>query len=194
MRKPQIDDRKLIELIDKRGLTQTAAAKELGVSRQAVSQRLQELRGRTTRAVVVRKVERLVDQKLDAMQQLQTINEHANWLLEHVMAWARGDETAIQVLEKNARLVNVGTKEDPEWVTEYKFKDPHEIALRAMSEIRSQLDLQLKIFATLFDLKAVAEFQEEVLNAIAEESPDVRTRIIHRLNQKRIVRSAVKFH
>jgi predicted transcriptional regulator len=193
MRKPRINDRKLLELIDKRGLTQSATAKELGVSRQAVSQRIKELRGKTTKAVVLRKVEQCVEAKLDAVAQLHQINQHANWLLEHVMAWAKGDEAAIQVLEKTARQVNAGTKDTPEWVTEYKFKDPHEIALRSMAEIRAQLDLQLKIFATLYDMKAVAEFQEEVLNAISEVSPDVRSRILHGLNQKRAIRSAIRF-
>jgi predicted transcriptional regulator len=193
MRPPKINDRKLIDLIDKQGYSQAKAAKELGVSRQAVNQRLQELRGKTTKVVATKKVEQIVDRKIDAMEQLADINEHASWLLEHVMKWIKGDETAIQVLEKNARLVNVGTKEDPEYVTEYKFKDPHEIALKAMGEIRGQLKLQLEIFQALYDLKAMAEFQEEVLAAIGEASPEVRSAIISSLNQRRAIRSAVRF-
>ena len=194
MSSSKINDRRLLQLVDKEGKSQSEAARELGVSRQAVSKRLIELRGKTTRVVVAKKVEEVVDRKIDAMEQLKTINDHANWLLDHVMQWVKGDEAAIQVLEKNTRLVNVGSKDEPEYVTEYKFKDPHEIALKAMSELRAQLRLQLDIFQALYDLKAAQEFQDEVLAAIGEVSPDVRTKIINNINQKRLVRSAVKFN
>ena len=133
----KINDRKLLRLIDKEGMNQAEAARDIGVSRQAVSKRLQELRGKTTKVVVVKKIEQIVDRKIDSMAQLGKINEHATWLLDHLMKWIKGDEASIQVLEKNARLVNVGTKEEPEYITEYKFKDPHEVALKAMVEISS---------------------------------------------------------
>lgn len=194
MSKPKINDRKLLQLIDKKNMSQSAAAKELGVSRQAVSKRLQDIRGQTTKAVVTKKIAAVVDQKIDALAQLQTINKHANWLLDNVMKWIKGDKTAIQVLEKNTRLVNVGTKEDPEYVTEYKFKDPHEIALRSMQEIRGQLKTQLDIFQALFSLQAAADFETAVLETIAEVDSNVRNEIIRKLNAKRNVRSVVKFH
>ena len=66
-----------------------------------------------------------------------------------------------------------------------------DLKLRAMAEIRNQLKLQLDIFQCLYDMKAVQEFQTEVLSAIAEEKPNVRDRIIQRLNEKRIIRRAV---
>jgi predicted transcriptional regulator len=194
MRKPIINDRKLLQLIDGQGFSQAEAARELGVTRQAVSKRLIELRGKTTRGVVVKKVEQVIDRKIDAMAQLQTINEHANWLLEHVTNWIKGDDVAIQVLEKSIRQVNVGTKDEPEYVKEFKFTDPHKIALSAMSEIRNQLKLQLEIFQALYDLKAAQEFQEEVLAAIGEVEPNVRSKIINNINQKRLIRSAVRFN
>jgi predicted transcriptional regulator len=62
MQPQKVNDRKLLNLVDE-GLSQAEAARRLGVSRQAVSKRLQELRGRTTRAVVVKKVEEIVDKK-----------------------------------------------------------------------------------------------------------------------------------
>ena len=58
-------------------MSQSGAAKELGVSRQAVSKHLQELRGKTTKVVAAKKVERIVDNKIDSMEQLGKINEHA---------------------------------------------------------------------------------------------------------------------
>lgn len=188
----KINDRKLVRLIDG-GMSQAEAAREMRVSRQAVNKRLQELRGKTTRVVAAKKIEEMVDRKIDAMAQLSKINNHATWLLDHVMKWVKGDPEAIQVLEKNARLVNIGTKQEPEYVTEYRFKDPHEIALKVMGEIRGQLKLQLEIFQTLFDMQAVQEFQEEVLGAISDVSPEVRDAIITKLNEKRSIRSAIRF-
>jgi predicted transcriptional regulator len=193
MSEVKINDRELLRLIDKEGLNQSRAAKALGVSRQAVSKRLQELRGKTTRVIVSKKVEDVVDRKLDAMAQLTQINDYANELLDLLMRWNRGDDEALQILESQVRQVKVGSGEDVEWVKEYKFKDPRELALKAMSEIRGQLKLQLEIFQTLFDLKAVEQFQQEVLTAIGEASPDVRKRIIRKLNEKRAIRSAIKF-
>jgi biotin operon repressor len=70
MRPLKINDHKLLRLIDKKKMPQTKAAKELGVSRQAVSRRLQEIRGKTTRVIVAKKVEQVVDRKIDAMDQL----------------------------------------------------------------------------------------------------------------------------
>ncbi|WP_321493949.1 sigma factor-like helix-turn-helix DNA-binding protein [uncultured Desulfobacter sp.] len=189
----KFNDRELLRLIDREKLSQAAAAKRLGVSRQAVNTRLQQLRGKTTRAVVAKKVEECVDQKLDAMAQLQKINGYANELLDLCMAWGRGDDKALQILESQCqtRKVRVGDEEID--VTEFKFKDPRELALKAMAEIRGQMKLQLEIFQALYDLKAAEEFQQEILQTIGEVSPDVRAKIIHRLNEKRAIRSAVKF-
>ena len=69
-----------------------------------------------------------------------------------------------------------------------------DLKLRAMAEIRNQLRLQLDIFQSLYDMKAVQEFQDEVLTAIGDASPDVRDKIIRRLNEKRAIRSAIKFN
>ncbi len=67
-----------------------------------------------------------------------------------------------------------------------------ELRLRAMGEIRNQLRLQLEIFQTLYDMRTVQEFQSEVLNAIAEEAPGVRERIVRRLKEKKAMRYSVQ--
>ncbi len=188
----KINDRKLLKLVDQ-GETQVEAAKYFGVSKQAVNKRLREIRGNTTKVVVAKKLGQMVDRKIDAMEQLKNINDHANWLLNHVMEWIKGDNTAIQVLEKSVRKVNVGTREEPRYVDEYKFKDPHEIALRAMGEIRGQLKIQLDIFQALYSLQAAEEFQNIVLETIGEVDSNVRKEIIRKLNAKRTVRKAVRF-
>lgn len=79
-----INDTKLIRLVDKDKLSQAAAAKKLGVSRQAVNTRLKQLRGKTTYAVAAAKVEQAIDSKLDVVEQLKGINQVAQDLLASV--------------------------------------------------------------------------------------------------------------
>jgi len=80
----KISDKEMLRLIDKQGMCQSEAAKALGVSRQAISQRMQGLIGKTTKVVVAKKVEEIVDRKIDAIEQLQKINEEANRLLDEL--------------------------------------------------------------------------------------------------------------
>ena len=192
MRKPKINDRKLLQLLDKDGKSQSEAARELGVSRQAVNKRLQEIRGKTTKVVVAKKIEEIVDHKIDAIEQLTKINEYANEILDLLMRWNRGDDEALQVLESQvaSKKVRVGNEELE--VQKVKFKDPRELALKAMAEIRGQLKLQLEIFQALFSLQAAEEFQNVVLETITEVDPKVRNEILRRLNDKRAIRSAVR--
>jgi predicted transcriptional regulator len=186
----KINDTKLLRLVDA-GYSQAEAGRALGVTRQAVNKRLKELRGQTTKVVVAKKVERLVDRKIDAMEQLQKVNDYANELLDLCMRWQRGDDEALQILEGQMKKVRIGKTE--KFVEEFKFKDPRELALKAMQEIRGQLKLQLEIFQALFSLQAAEEFEATVLEVISEVAPDVRGEIIRRINQKRSVRSAVRF-
>ena len=82
MRPPKINDRKLLELIDRQNLSQSAAAKKLKVSRQAVSKRLQEIRGKTTKIIATKKLEATIDHKFDAIRQLTDINKKTLDLLD----------------------------------------------------------------------------------------------------------------
>ena len=63
-------------------MTQVQAANELGVSRQAVNNRLKQLRGRTTHAMVAGRIDKVIDNKIDTFAQLEKINNKANELLD----------------------------------------------------------------------------------------------------------------
>ena len=104
MTKSKLSDKKLLGLVDE-GLSLADIAREHGISRQAVSKRLIELRGKTTKAVVAKKVNEIVERKIDALEQLHKINSYANELLDLLMRWNRGDEEAIQILESQVRKV-----------------------------------------------------------------------------------------
>lgn len=136
----------------------------------------------------------MVDKNLNAIDQLSKINGYANELLDLLMRWNRGDDEALRILESQVRKVNRGTRKEPEWVDEYRFKDPRELALKAMAEVRSQLSLQLDIFKTFHDVQATADFQEDVLEAIGEVNPDVRSKIVQKLKERRTLRGSISLN
>ena len=192
MPKPKIDRIKLNRMLSA-GKTQREIAQVFGVTEGAISKAKKELNIAVVKSVALENAHKVVDKNLNAIEQLQKINDYANEILDLLMRWNRGDSGALQILESQVatKKVRVGNKE--EFVKEYKMKDPRELALKAMAEIRGQLNLQLDIFKTLYDMKAVQEFQQEVLTTIGEASPEVRNAIISKLNQRRIIRQSINF-
>jgi predicted transcriptional regulator len=190
MPKPKIDKVKLSALL-RAGKSQKEIAQLFGVSEGAVSKAKKELNISVVKNVALESAHKVVDKNLNAVDQLSKINGYANELLDLLMRWNRGDDEALQILESQVKRVRRGTKKDAEEVLEYRFKDPRELALKAMAEIRGQLSLQLDIFKTLYDVEAIAEFQKEVLEAIAEVNRDVRDKIVQRLKQRRALRGSV---
>ena len=191
MSKMKISNIELEQLV-REGFGVSDIARKVGVSKGTVSKRLKALNVAITKNATLRHAGEIVERKLDAIGQLQKINDNANELLDLLMRWNRGDETALQILESQVRKVKIRGSEEE--VTEYKFKDPRELALKAMSEIRGQLNLQLEIFKALYDMKAVAEFQREVLEAIQNASPEIRDEIVNNLQKRRAIRSTLEFH
>jgi hypothetical protein len=106
-------------------------------------------------------------------------------------------ETAHQVVEKNLnavdQLLNINRKANTLLELAIQTED-HDTTLKAMREIRGQLELQLEIFKTFYDIQAVADFQREVLTAIGEVDSGVRNRIINRLKEGRALRQSVDIH
>ena len=163
----RIDDNQLLQLI-RNGDTVTEAARKIGVYKATVSRRLKALKVAINRNVALRAAHKIVDREINALDQLQKINRDANELLDLLMRWNRGEDAALQVLESQVRKIKVRGQEEE--ISEYRFKDPRELALKAMQEIRGQLKLQLEIFQALFDMQAVQQFQAEVLEVIASVS------------------------
>ena len=101
---------------------------------------------------------KLVQEKLDAAQQLKKINERINQIL---------DDNSCQDPEKG-------------------LGDP-DLVLKAAAEIRGQLKLQLEIFQALYNVEEVAKWQAEILDILGEVAPDARERFYERLQQRRAV-------
>lgn len=177
-------DKQLLELIEEKGLSQAEAARELKVSRAAVSQRLSRMSHRPP-AVTIRNHEEVIGQKINALAKLGTITERAQELLDLSMAWARGEKHALEAHE----IKGIAAKE-----CNIKLSDPALIALKAMGELRNLAKLEMEIFRDVFDIEATAEFQEAVLTTIEEISPDVREKILDRLKEISTLREAVNLY
>jgi predicted transcriptional regulator len=122
----KISDDKLFQLI-KDGNSPAEIARKMGVTKSAISKRLKSLNMAITKDVTLRKVDKIIRKEINAIDQLQKINAHANELLERAMRVIRGDEESQDDMQR----------------------DPREVALKAMQEIRGQLKLQLEIFQVL---------------------------------------------
>lgn len=64
------------------GISQVDIAAEFNVSKAAVSKRIQEMRGKTTHAIVADKIDKVIEGKIDFFEQLEKINRKANALLD----------------------------------------------------------------------------------------------------------------
>jgi len=188
MRPSQIDDKQLRHLI-RNGNTVSEAALKMGIAKGTVSRRLKRLNIAINRSVTLRAAHKIVDREINALDQLQKINRDANELLDLLMRWNRGEDEALRILESPVRKIKVRGQEEE--ISEYKFKDPRELALKAMQEIRGQLKLQLEIFQALFDMKAVQQFQAEVLEVIGSVSTEARDEIVRRLTERNALRSTL---
>ncbi|MFZ2398297.1 MAG: hypothetical protein WAW31_06485 [Smithella sp.] len=155
MKRCIIDKVKLSQLL-RAGKSGRECASFFSVTASAISQARKELNIAVVKSVALEDAHRVIGKNLDAVAQLQKINDAANELLQQAID-----------------------------------AEDHDVAIRAMCEIRNQLKLQLEIFSILFDARAVQKFQEEVLVAIGEVSSDVRYRIISRLKEASALRATV---
>jgi hypothetical protein len=76
-----INDDKILELVNG-GWSLKKIADYFGVSKTAIHKRKKKLRGLTVQVLANVKIDRAVDQNLDSIQQLKTINQKANNLLD----------------------------------------------------------------------------------------------------------------
>ena len=64
-------------------------------------------------------------------------------------------------------------------------------SIKIIGEIRQQLKLQIEIFETIYNLQAANDFMSAVMETLAEIDPDVRDRVVQKLNSKSALRSAL---
>ena len=143
-------------------------ARKLGVTKGAVSKAIKRLNIAFTKDVALRTAPKIADKKIDAMGQLTRVNDLINDELNYI-------QTIIQ------------TTSGPE------RKELQAQQLKHVAEVRKQLGLLLNIAEALYNAEEVAAFQQIVLEEIGNAAPDVRDRILHRLHERRAIRSTLEF-
>jgi len=74
-----------------------------------------------------------------------------------------------------------------------KVADDASLSVKLMGEIRNQLRLMMDVYEMLYSLEGAAQFQQAVLETLEECDPDLRKKVITRLNEQSALRSALRF-
>jgi hypothetical protein len=162
------------------GKSQRQIAQIFGVSDAAVSMRIKNLNVSVAKATQMEHAHAVVLDTLDCVGQLHKLNMDSNYLLDLLMAWVRGEERAVELLKSHQKL---GAK----------FEDPKALALKVMQQIQNQLKLQIDILNSVANFEAVADFQREIIEILAEMDLDLKKKFIARLREKKSIRAAVKY-
>jgi|SRR5215472_3332751 len=161
----KIDDQTLYHLLAEKGYNQRQAAAHFRVTEAAISKRVKALQLNLSRHVGLERASDVARHGLDVVNQLQQINRVIRGELDWATTEARREGADRKGLQSTL--------------------------IELASEVRKQLSFQLEILRSLYDFNAAAEFQQEVLHAIEEVSPETRQAIIQRLAEKRALRSTL---
>jgi hypothetical protein len=156
-----------LEKLLREGVHQSEIARQLKVSKQAISKavrRLKRLNDQAAISVSAPVIKVLVGSKIDGMKQLKKINDvviHEINLLHQKIKDAEGKEREDLITQR----------------------------LKHVAEVRKQLGLLLDICKELYNAEEVQHFQQTVLAAIGEVDENVKDEIIRRLRSLRSARS-----
>jgi predicted transcriptional regulator len=167
MARRRIDDETMARMLTQERLSQADVARHFGVSEAAVSKAVRRLNRDMPRHVGLERAKAVADRSLNVVDQLAYINHVICEELDWAIAESRKPDASRRTFA--------------------------ETIMNLTGEVRKQLALQVDIVRALYDVQGAAEFQREVLNAIAEASPAIRQEILRRLAEKRALRSATQF-
>lgn len=174
MSNSKFTDAQLKRLADQ-GIGNNEMARQLGVSKGAVSQRMKALRQNLAKYAVLHRAGEIMKKDLNAADQLKKLNDKANALLDMLSAAIEGNE------EAKAKI-------DPKGI-----KPLEELSLKAIREIRGQMRLLVDIMRNLYDHEQAAIFQQEVLEVIHSVEPELRNRIVAKLKERRAMGTLTAF-
>jgi len=190
MGKQKFDRVKMSRML-REGKSQKDIARSMNVSEAAICKAKRELNINVVKNVALENAHRVTEEHLDAVQQVQKINVKANKMLDQLT----GEDKVINRIVKAVEGV-LAYEGDPVKQKAYirkvvnQINSDRNLTIKIMSEIRGQLNLQLEIFQALYSMKAVQEFQREVLEIIGEIEPDAKRKIVQRLKERSALRAA----
>lgn len=172
-----------VEKLLREGIHQSEIARQLKVSKQAISKVVQRLKQQNDQAavsvspVVARAI---VGSKIDGMRQLRKINDVTIHEINLLNQKIKDVDAAFRETNLDEKIKDV-KEEDREALVFQRLKH--------IAEIRKQLGLLLDICKELYNAEENQHFQETILNAIGEVDANVKDEIIGRLKSLRSTRS-----
>lgn len=141
-------------------------------------------------------------ENIDSMAQLKMVNERIVTFLNRLDKLVDREEIRAEALEKVQ--VNVMKKKndidaqeifDKIWSNNLKsILAIQTNAIYGSAEIRKQIELQLKIAETLYNLQMIQEFQSEIITILKEVDSIVAQKLINKLKERRTIRGLIKMN
>ena len=157
-----------LDKLHRQGFSVSEIASKMGFTKGAVSKALKRMDAAVARDVATRSAPQVVEQKIDAMEQLRRANDIIHGELNYLQQEIHGADKKDRLALQDAQLKHV-------------------------AEIRKQLGLFLDIAQTLYNAEEIARFQQIVMEEINVAAPEIRQKILKRLNDRRVARSALQF-
>lgn len=193
----KVTDIKLIQLL-REGKTKSECAAHFGVSISAIKAAEKRIQKAVT--TVPSDHDDINKDSIDAMQQLKTINDKIIEQLARCDRLFEREETRTEALEEVQKKVADAPHDidaqalmDKIWTSNLKgILAIQTNTINVSGEIRKQVELQLKIAETLYNIQMMQEFQSEMINLLKEVDPLVAKKFKAKLMERRTLRGLVK--
>jgi transposase len=195
----KIDENVMMQMF-RDGKNTSQIARHFGCTFMAVKNMKKRVEGRLLRVPDV-SGSQLSRQNIDTVSQLKLMNEHVLKELKRSQRLIDREDKLVIEYDKLEKQV----KKDP---TNNELIQKLKVAYAGVSvpdilkiqtniiaisgEVRKQIELQVKIFETIYNVTMVSEFQEEIIELLRQVDPVLKDSIIKKLKERRSIRSITK--
>jgi CheY-specific phosphatase CheX len=177
-RKLLLTDLELLQRLEA-GATPESIAQVFACSAEAVRARVRQVKANLP-APVARRAEEVVSGTLSAFDQLADNLTTLNGL----------KAACERLLTNDGGTFDLSPQSFDEG--DHRAADPRLYLLSLIREIRQEIEIGVRLAERLHDIQEVERFQQEVLSAIGEASPEVAARIRSALHERRALRLALR--
>ena len=195
MARPSIIDKKKLPGLIKSGKTQKQIADIYGVTEASVSIAVKQLKIATGKAITLEVGHKVVRENLNILDQLVDINKVTRKIIDELT----GEDHIIDDMVKAVQAVidyeAEPTKDREKYLKAIikKIIGEKNTVLKACDQNLKQLDFQVELIKTMYDLTEIEEFRRELIQILKETSPKLRNEFIRRLKQKKAAREGLTF-
>jgi len=194
----KIDPEEMMRMV-KDGRTDSEIARRFDVTPMAVNYRKRTIIKHLTAIPDVQKSE-LSRHNIDTVNQLRTMNDH---IIAEMKRCQRLITREDDVVLKREKLEDQVKRHPEDTELAKKLRDMaggnfnnilkiQDNIIKISGEVRKQIELQVKIYETIFNVQMVSEFQEEIIEILRQVEPELKDMIIKKLRERRSLRGLVQ--